>query len=393
MTERSAIGERDESGGIAKALKRRGILAAAGAVVAGIVAKQVARPADAYVGNSDGGTLIIGANTSFGVTPVSRNTETVPTELVNLSSTVSVSAGMRKGTGLVVTGSDGTEGIRGFCNGPFAAGLYGESNQGYGVFGSLSGGPTYSGGSGVYGQSNGNGRSFGVTGTAAGVDSIGVYGLASNGSGVYGATNSTSGAAGVYGISATSYGIVGATSAAAYSGVTGITSTPGTAALAATSTVSSAFAAYFTGPTYVQGDFAVSGNKSVAVMHPDGTHRLLYCIESPEAWFEDFGKSQLLTGKADVKLDPDFAALVQANDYHVFLTTYGTSQGLDVIGQHPGGFSVQERNKGASSITFSWRVVAKRKGNPGKRLERFTPPKINTPDIRAVPKPEPPKKP
>jgi len=33
----------------------------------------------------------------------------------------------------------------------------------------------------------------------------------------------------------------------------------------------------------------IGGPKSAAVPHPDGTLRRLYCVESPESWFEDFG--------------------------------------------------------------------------------------------------------
>jgi hypothetical protein len=62
---------------------------------------------------------------------------------------------------------------------------------------------------------------------------------------------------------------------------------------------------------FVRGDFTVAGGaKSAAVPHPDGTHRWLYCLESPESWFEDFGRAQLTCGRAEVKIDPDFAALV-----------------------------------------------------------------------------------
>ena len=68
-----------------------------------------------------------------------------------------------------------------------------------------------------------------------------------------------------------------------------------------------------TGDLYVQRNFQVSGTKSAAVPHPDGTHRLLYCVESPEAWFEDFGEGTITAGKADVKLDPDFAAVVDTS--------------------------------------------------------------------------------
>ena len=72
-----------------------------------------------------------------------------------------------------------------------------------------------------------------------------------------------------------------------------------------------------TGDLYVQRNFQVSGTKSAAVPHPDGTHRLLYCVESPEAWFEDFGEGTITAGKAEVRLDPDFAAVVDTNTLHV----------------------------------------------------------------------------
>ena len=109
--------------------------------------------------------------------------------------------------------------------------------------------------------------------------------------------------------SATSAVVRGRTTAAGYSGLTAITGTAGVAALAATSTSPSAFAAYFTGTTVVSGNFvATGGTKSAAVKDATGQHRLVYCVESPESWFEDFGEAKLVAGKADVKLDPVSAA-------------------------------------------------------------------------------------
>jgi hypothetical protein len=67
----------------------------------------------------------------------------------------------------------------------------------------------------------------------------------------------------------------------------------------------------------------VNGTKSAAVPFPDGSRRLLYTMESPESWFEDFGISQLLNGNAEVTLDPGFAAIVTSDVYHVFISEYG----------------------------------------------------------------------
>jgi len=272
---------------------------------------------------------------------------------------------------------------------------------------------------GVQGFANGTGT--GVSGAGGGNSGIGVYGAGGgpNGVGVKGQGTGTG--TGLIGTSSGGYGIVGSTSASGYSGLTAITSTAGVAALAATATVNTAYAAYFSGTTVVQGNFyVVSGAKSAAVAHPDGSHRLLYCVESPESWFEDFGEGKIVNGKADVKLDPDFAALIQTDKLHVFLTEHGGHNGLHTTTKGPNGFTVEAsptlaKAAGTSTAqvqgTFSWRVVAKRKDIVGKRLEKVDLPKIKTPDIAAlfephaaaVPKapgarsapkfPEPPKKP
>jgi hypothetical protein len=118
------------------------------------------------------------------------------------------------------------------------------------------------------------------------------------------------------------------------------------------------------------------GPKSAAVPHPDGSHRLLYCLECPESWFEDFGEGTLADGKAEVQLAPDFAALVEADTYHVFLSPYGESRGLYVENRDPTGFVVREQQGGASNIPFSYRVVARRNDLKAGRLGKFAIPVV-----------------
>jgi hypothetical protein len=132
-------------------------------------------------------------------------------------------------------------------------------------------------------------------------------------------------------------------------------------------------AAYIVGDVYVFGSFSVADKqlKSAIVQHPDGSHRKLYCMESPESWFEDFGIGQLHQGQADVRLDPDFAALVRTDHYHVFLTPYGDSNGLFVAHMRPDGFVVREQQGGKHSLTFAYRVVAKRRDVTVMRLQPF----------------------
>jgi hypothetical protein len=143
------------------------------------------------------------------------------------------------------------------------------------------------------------------------------------------------------------------------------------AALEASNRDGAGVAAYFLGEVQVRGAFVVTaGTKSVSVPHPDGSHRLLYCMESPENWFEDFGESELRAGEARVGLDADFAAVVQTAGYHVFLTPRSDSNGLYVARQDAAGFTVREQRGGQSDLTFSYRVVARRKDIEAPRLPK-----------------------
>ncbi len=129
--------------------------------------------------------------------------------------------------------------------------------------------------------------------------------------------------------------------------------------------------------------------------HPDGTDRLLYCLESPESWFEHFGEARLVNGSAQVTLDKDFAPLVHNDKYFVFLTEVGDSGGLYVAGQSPTGFEVRARGSASAGGSFYYRVVARRKDIPGPRLEKVKLPQPIKELVKPeVPKPaEPPKAP
>jgi len=100
-------------------------------------------------------------------------------------------------------------------------------------------------------------------------------------------------------------------------------------------------------------------------------------MESPESWFEDFGESQLVDGQAEVRLDPNFAALVEVNGYHVFLSPYGESNGMFVAKRQATGFRVCEQRGGTGSASFGYRVVAKRKDIVVDRLATVAPPQLS----------------
>ncbi len=132
------------------------------------------------------------------------------------------------------------------------------------------------------------------------------------------------------------------------------------------------FAGIFLGPVVTWGPLVnFGGPKSAAVPHPDGSHRLLYCVESPESWFEDFGEAKLVKGKAVIKIAADFAAVVNAGSYHVFLSPYGDGKGLYVRRRDRKAFEVREQQGGRSNLAFSYRIVAHRKDASGERLPKF----------------------
>src|SRR5262249_11714180 len=159
-------------------------------------------------------------------------------------------------------------------------------------------------------------------------------------------------AAGVGGYSQFFYGVTGESDAAEGAGVFGTSgaglgiggySHRGVGVYGRTDNQRS-WAGLFWGPVAVLGDLTVFGaNKSAAVPHPDGSHRRLYTMESPESWFEDFGSAKLTRGKATIKLDRDFAALVRTERYHVFLTPEADSNGLFVSRKNRRGFEVREQ--------------------------------------------------
>src|SRR6266508_6453804 len=91
--------------------------------------------------------------------------------------------------------------------------------------------------------------------------------------------------------------------------------------------------------------------------------------------------------RRQMKLDPDYAAVVHTDRYFVFPVPGGDCKGLYVSSQGPTGFDVRELQGGTSSVSFSYRVVAKRKDIPGPRLE-----KVKLPEpIKDLVKPDLPK--
>jgi hypothetical protein len=289
-------------------------------------------------------------------------------------------SGSNNGTG-VYGSADGT-GVLGNSWSSNHAGVYGENPNGVGVAGKASA----SNSAGVLGTCD---LGAGVIGRSKSSKGAGVYGECSSGAGVAGksvAASGQPGGIGVYGLTSGSNsgtGIYGeaqghsvSDGSTRFTGVRGVGADFGVEGIGATGVYGRPLpgglyaAAFEGGQVLVKGDLVVTGMKSAAVAHPDGSHRLLYSLECPESWFEDFGTGKIVRGRARVKLERNFAAVVRTRDYHVFVTPEADSRGLYVSSKTSKGFEVREQQGGRSSLTFSYRIVAIRKDILGDRLKK-----------------------
>jgi hypothetical protein len=282
--------------------------------------------------------------------------------------------GFPDGPGVFGSSASG-DGVVGMSATTTKSGVFGFNASGDGVLG-ISGTTSKSG---VFGfNPSSSGVAFGVFGRCDSPNGAGVSGRNVNGDAVSGFSDGNVGVAGTSGAYIGVYGLGphmgleaegGNAGALAYSptghGVIGIAHTRGK------------YAGAFSGDVLIAGSLTVLGAvpKSAAV-RVGKEYRRLYSMESPESWFEDFGEASLRRGRVIVRLPADFAPLVHTNGYHVFVTPHGDCGGLFVSSRTRTQFEVRELNGGRSTVGFSYRIVAKRKDIPGKRLE-----KVKLPDL------------
>ena len=66
--------------------------------------------------------------------------------------------------------------------------------------------------------------------------------------------------------------------------------------------------------------------------------------------------------------------MIDRKSVHVFLSAEGECNGLYVSGYRTSGFIVREQGRGTSSVTFSYRVVGRRRDIRGERMKKVTVP-------------------
>ncbi|TKJ33921.1 hypothetical protein CEE39_03295 [bacterium (candidate division B38) B3_B38] len=330
----------------------------------------------------------------------------------------SASTGGRGVYGYADATSGTTYGVYGISDSSsnYASGVYGQNTATGGNTCGVWGASNSTSGTGVVGHAAATeGINHGVYGKTDSPEGTGVYGIGPNygvyamasatsgaNVGVYGITNSPNGAA-VYGVAAatgsgSNYGVYGESkssyilSAAVYGkaptiaimghslgtsissiGVYGVTDDRGFGVFGAGG--ADAYAGYFGGKVHVTGDFTVGGAKTCVQPIDNGKKVLLYAMESPEIWFEDFGTGKLVNGQAVVQLESVFTQAANTEiAYFVFPIPNGDCQGLYISRKDKVSFEVRELGDGTSNISFDYRIVAKRRGYEEVRFEEFTEP-------------------
>jgi len=137
-------------------------------------------------------------------------------------------------------------------------------------------------------------------------------------------------------------------------------------------------------------DYKINGTGTVStiVKNTTGDRVNLYCPEAPEIYFQDYGQGQLVSGKAHIELDPDFAKNVTINEKHplrVFIQLEDDCYGVYVTNKTKTGFDVIELNGGNSNAKFMWTVTANRADDideNGNIISKYA-------DVRFAPAPGP----
>jgi hypothetical protein len=321
-----------------------------------------------------------------------------------------------KGTSSVATGvwGEGSTGVYGLSTG-------GDGVQGYGAVNGVYGEASNYGGQGIFGVGKGD-NAEGVLGSAEGSTGIGVYGMAAGsgdgvrgfnsdgGDGVHGIATASN-KSGIYGESTNGYGVTGRSTNGfgmyAVGNDTSNSDRVGDLVLGGdigeifsfghlgihtdhdayidldddNNDANAKFVIFDGTDTFrltvdENGNLWASGTKSAAVETANYGQRLLYTVESPGVWFEDFGSASLVNGEATVAFEPIFAETVNLEaDYHVFLTPLCQEPVLlFVTAKNTKGFTVRgvALNGQPTGCAFDYRVVAKRLGYESVRLKPVT---------------------
>ena len=106
-----------------------------------------------------------------------------------------------------------------------------------------------------------------------------------------------------------------------------------------------------------------NGTVSTIVKNTKNESVTMFCPESPEVLFQDFGRGQLVNGKAIIQLDEVFSKNIYVDEkrpLRVFIQLEGNCKGVYVANKTKEGFEVIELDGGQSNVNFSYFVSANR---------------------------------
>ncbi|MBL0341775.1 MAG: hypothetical protein IPP71_13045 [Bacteroidetes bacterium] len=140
------------------------------------------------------------------------------------------------------------------------------------------------------------------------------------------------------------------------------------------------YAGHFDGDVIITGELYMPGIKFMGALLKNESQVPVGIApeESTESWITDYGAGQLVNGSSTITINSDYKYQVNTNiSYHVFVQAEGECEGLFVESKNENSFTVKESKSGVSNISFSYRIVAKR-----KHLEDLRMPTV--PQVRAA---------
>ncbi len=114
-----------------------------------------------------------------------------------------------------------------------------------------------------------------------------------------------------------------------------------------------------------------TGNVSTIVENTKNEKVIMFAPESPEVLLQDYGKGQLINGKAHVTIDPDFAKNI-TGEIRVFVQLEGDCNGVYVSNKSNTSFDVIELAGGKSNVPFTYTIVGNRADEVAKNGEKIS---------------------
>lgn len=202
--------------------------------------------------------------------------------------------------------------------------------------------------------------------------SIGVYGDADAGPGVYGYAHGTTSDS--YGTGAEEDqkarpAFFGESDGDAGNGIYLRTHSDGTILIGTTFENGDVVSIDGNGNEILAGTLTQNGSPLMRTHRSAGADVTMFGERSSTPTLEDLGEATLVNGQAYVSLDRAFAGTIDAHaKYLVFLTPEGDSRGLYVSAQSNRGFAVRENGGAHSTLAFDFRIVAKPYDTAAQRL-------------------------